>query len=457
VPAASSEIRLLSATAILGYGYPLASLEAGLAANPHFIGVDGGSTDPGPYYLGAGLSFTSEAAVKRDLEPLIRAGHERHIPVIVGTSGGSGGDPHLEWCFDIVKRIGQETGISLRVALIHAEQDKEAIRRTLRQGRIRRLDSVPQMTDEDIDRSVRIVGQMGPEPIQRALADDVDVVLAGRSCDVSIFSAIPLAQGFDPGLTMHAAKIVECGAYCAEPAGASDSILAVIRGDHFVLKAVNPERRVTVVSAAAHSLYEQGHPSLIVEPLGVVDVSQACFEELPDGSVRISGSRFDPTPQYTIKLEGAALVGYRTVSIGGVRDPIAIRGIDVSIEAARRIVADAFGPPNASQPYQLIFRVYGRDGVMGLGEPLRDTTGHEIGLLIEVIAHSQARAAGICALARSTVLHHDYPGRMTVGGSLALPFSPHDAPWGPVYKFSIYHLMEVDDPLVPFPIEVRTI
>ena len=40
------EIRLLSTSAILGYGFPEASLQAGMARAPHVIGVDGGSVDP---------------------------------------------------------------------------------------------------------------------------------------------------------------------------------------------------------------------------------------------------------------------------------------------------------------------------------------------------------------------------------------------------------------------------
>ena len=64
----------LSPTAILGYGFPVASFEErGLRREPHVIAVDGGSTDPGPYYLGAGKSFTQRQAVKRDLELLIKA------------------------------------------------------------------------------------------------------------------------------------------------------------------------------------------------------------------------------------------------------------------------------------------------------------------------------------------------------------------------------------------------
>jgi hypothetical protein len=233
-------------------------------------------------------------------------------------------------------------------------------------------------------------------------------------------------------------------------------MFATIYDDSFVLKPLNPERRGTRISAAAHSLYEQDHPAHIVEPLGLVDVSTASFDELADGEVRVSGSRFFPAETYTIKLEGAASVGFRAVSIGGVRDETAIRHIDDTFAAARELVTDAFGDPGDRHDYRIIFRVYGRNGVMGAHEP-STSTPHEIGVVTEVIAEDPEIASEVCSLVRSTILHFDYPDRLTVGGSLALPFSPHDAPWGEVFEFSAYHLWEVPDPLTPFPIEERAL
>ena len=112
------EIRVLSPTAILGYGFPVASFEEGLRREPHVIAVDGGSTDPGPYYLGAGKSFTQRQAVKRDLELLIKAALDRRIPLIIGTAGGSGARPHVEWTWEIVEDILNETRQSASVAVI---------------------------------------------------------------------------------------------------------------------------------------------------------------------------------------------------------------------------------------------------------------------------------------------------------------------------------------------------
>ena len=42
------------------------------------IGVDGGSTDPGPYYLGSGKSLNSRMAMKRDLRLMLRGATRRH-------------------------------------------------------------------------------------------------------------------------------------------------------------------------------------------------------------------------------------------------------------------------------------------------------------------------------------------------------------------------------------------
>ncbi|WEX79369.1 hypothetical protein PYH37_006252 (plasmid) [Sinorhizobium numidicum] len=84
------EIRILSPTAILWYGFPEASFEEGLRRDPHVIAVDAGSSDPGPYYLGARVPFNDRSAVKRDLQIILGPGIARGILVIIGTAGGAG-------------------------------------------------------------------------------------------------------------------------------------------------------------------------------------------------------------------------------------------------------------------------------------------------------------------------------------------------------------------------------
>ena len=55
-----------------------------------------GSVDPGPYYLGAGKLATARRSIEaRPVAAVI--GAVRHgIPLIIGTAGTGGGDPHLD-------------------------------------------------------------------------------------------------------------------------------------------------------------------------------------------------------------------------------------------------------------------------------------------------------------------------------------------------------------------------
>jgi hypothetical protein len=77
------------------------------------------------------------------------------------------------------------------------------------------------------------------------------------------------------------AKIIECASLCCVPGG-RDPILATLEGDSFVLESMNPERRATPMSVAAHSLYEQSDPDRVAEPEGVLLVRSARYEEIDD-------------------------------------------------------------------------------------------------------------------------------------------------------------------------------
>jgi hypothetical protein len=268
-----------------------------------------------------------------------------------------------------------------------------------------------------------------------------------------MFAAVPMMRGFDRGLAMHMAKILECGAIAADPGSGSDGLLGILRRDHFLLEALSPERRCTTRSVAAHSLYEKSDPVHLYGPGGTTDLSDVRFEQYDERTVKVSGSRFVPTPRYQLKLEGAKRVGFRAIAIAGVRDPGTIAHLDELGDAARSSVQTQFSDLSPDD-YRLAFHVYGRDAVMGELEPHRGPAPHELGLVIEAVAQSQALATGICGHARSVMLHHGFEKRVSTAGNLAFPFSPLDIPAGPVYAFNIYHLMDEENPLEHFPIEM---
>ena len=252
----------------------------------------------------------------------------------------------------------------------------------------------------------------------------------------------------------HMGKIVECGAVCAEPKGRI--ILATVRRDSFDLQPMNPEERCTPASVAAHTLYEKSRPDLLAGPGGMLDLRESRYEALDARRVRVRGSVFHPAERYCVKLEGASVVGYRTIFIGGIRDPILIGQIDSFLDGVRK-GTEAACPELASGAATIIFHVYGRDAVMGDLEPLRHLTPHEVGLLGEVTAATQELANAICSAARITVLHMPYPGQLATAGNFAIPLNPPENPIGPVCRFSIYHLMEVDSPEELFTIRYEEV
>ncbi|MBC8239608.1 MAG: acyclic terpene utilization AtuA family protein [Alphaproteobacteria bacterium] len=446
-PPGHSGFAILSPTAILGYGFPDESLREGMRRNPDLIAVDAGSTDPGPYYLGSGKSFTARAGVKHDLARLIEAQQTANIPLIIGSAGGAGTRPHLDWTLHIIREIVRERGSPLQIATIPADIPSATVEDAFAAGRIKALSNVPPLTARDILETPRIVAQMGHEPLIDALKAGFDIIICGRCYDPAVFAALPILQGHDPALALHMGKILECAAIAALPGSGSDCVLGRLSADHFVLEPLSSERRFTRNSVAAHSLYEKSDPFHLPGPGGSLDLEDVLYEELSDGRVKVSGTRFTPSQTYAVKLEGARPIGFRTVSMAGIRDPHMIADLDHIL----RDVEDRCRP-GMDKAAIVTFHAYGKDGVMGPQEPV-STPAHEIGLVIDVVAPDQATADGGCALVRSTLLHFGFPGRLSTAGNLAFPYSPSDFSAGEVFEFSLYHLMGLDDPVSLFPTE----
>ena len=142
------EFKILSPTAILGYGFPQKSFMEGMKRKPDVIAIDAGSTDPGPYYLGSGKSFTNRDAVKRDLNIIMENSIKNHIPLIIGTAGGSGGEIHLNWCKEIIYEIAKEKNLQFKLAIIHSQLPKEIIKKALKENKISPLGPVPPFTED---------------------------------------------------------------------------------------------------------------------------------------------------------------------------------------------------------------------------------------------------------------------------------------------------------------------
>jgi hypothetical protein len=446
------EICYLAGT-LVGAGVESASLEEALKEQPHFIACDAGTTDAGPFSLGSGQPAFPREAVKRDLATLLDAGRRAGIPVLIGSVGTAGGDLQVDWTLQIVREIVREAGIPLRVAVIYAEQDKDALVELFRQERIKRLDAAPHLDEDTIKRSEHIVGMMGAEPLQAALAEGVDLILAGRCSDTALYAAMPLLRGFPAGLAWHAGKVVECGTMACETVGKGVMVVR-LHHDHFLVKPFGEGLRCTPQSVAAHSLYENVDPFHFTEASGTIDITEATYEAVDPITVRVANSRFLPADPYTIKLEGAELVGYQTVIIGGIRDPFLLRQLDDWLANVRayseETITHVLGGRVTEEDYHLAFHVYGRDGVMGVLEPEHNVVPKEVGIVLEVTASTQALATIIAQLCRQPLLHYpitEWSGSTT---SFACLHNPAHIERGPVYRFNLHHVAIPQSPLALF-------
>jgi hypothetical protein len=447
---------MISTSGLLGYGFPEQSLAAGLQREPHLIGVDGGSTDPGPYYLGSGNSLNSVTAMKRDIRLMLRGALANGIPMIIGSCGGAGGSPHLRRVVEIVRDLASDEGHHFRLAVIDSELDGDTVLSWYEAGRIKPLRNAPVLDPMVINKASRIVGMMGPEPYMAALEGGAQVILGGRTSDPAPWAGAAIRAGMPAAPSWYAGKMLECGATPSLPKG-HDCLFVTVEAEGVVIEPLNPIRRCTPLSIANHSLHENASPNRHVEPGGVLDTTDCTFDAISERAVRVRGMRWETRP-YTIKLEGTEFVGYRAMTICGTRDPLLIGRFDDFIAAVRAAVREKVGGFGAADDeYRVVFRVYGKSGVMGDMEPLADVASHELGILVEVIAATQELANAVLAFARVSLLHTDFPGRLCREGNMAFPFSPSDVELEPLYRFSIFHTVDVDSPRDIFPIRYETL
>ena len=175
------------------------------------------------------------------------------------------------------------------------------------------------------------------------------------------------------------------------------------------------------------------------------------FTQISDRAVEVRGTKFVPTDDYYVKLEGVRRVGYRTISPAATHDPIMISKIEEVISGVRSRVEDNFHMKDNRNTW-LDFKVYGKKGVMHMFPETPESSSDELLIIIEAVAPTQEEANTLCSFARSTMLHYGYEGRISTAGNLAFPFSPSDCRMGEVFEFNVYHLLRVEDPCAPFPI-----
>ena len=378
---------------------------------------------------------------------------EAGVPLVIGTAGTSGEDSAVDWLVEITKEIAAEMGTALKVAVLKSGQDQAKISAALRADRVKPLQPVIDISSELLDSCTNIVALAGAEQIQAALSSGADIVIAGRTTDTATIAALPLARGCHPGGAWHGAKIGECGAL-ATTSPNSGTILIAFDEEGFTITPMGAEARATPYTVSAHMLYENSNPFQLYEPGGHLDVTNATYTAMDDRTVRVTGSEWVPDDTYTVKLEGSRSGGYQTVSLALVREPRYVENI-------REWVADieakctAKATQRVNEPFTLELRLIGADATLGrLDTAAR--IGTEVGVMGIVTAQSEATSREVAKILNPYLLHHPLTEQEEMP-TFAFPFSPTEMGRGEIYEFCLNHVLELDDPMDAFKLDLLEI
>jgi len=424
------------------------SFAAGMATNPDFLVADGGSSDPGPVYLGDNRVLGQ--FVEDELELFLTTSRARGIPLIIGSAGDAGSNHGVDETVRQLRAIAERHRIpKFRIGWFYSEVPTEDVAARLAQGeRMPGLGGFPDLTVEEAGRATRIVAVAGVEPFIKLLDMGADVIVGGRCGDICFTAAPCIRAGFPPALAYHMGKMIECASLVAEPFMGKEAIIGTISDDEIVITPFHPGQRVTVASAAGHSMYERETPFFEHTLGGLLDMSDCAYSEVENRSTSITGARFIPDSQLRVKLEGARKIGERYMGIAAIRDPHVIRNLDAAIDWSRSASAKTF----KDMPYELHYHVFGRDGVLKEMEPLRHLTPHEVCIVIEGLAQTETQAHKLVDFATRMFFLARIPNSKGSSGLAAC--SKQTMRSSPGFVWNVNHTMRIDDPLALFPTHI---
>jgi len=445
-------IRVLVPSGALGLNYDKVALARAIEAKPDIIAIDGGSTDSGPSYLGRGVSKYSHASTRLEWKGLMEARAIAGVPLVLGTAGTCGTDSSVDWLVEMTRQIAEELGQNVKIAVLRSSQPKARVIDALVQGKLHPLDPAPDVSAEAIESFTNIVALAGAEQIEAALNTGADIIIAGRTTDTAIISALPLMRGCHSGAAWHGAKIGECGALCATNPQ-SGVILVDFDEEGFTITPTADGSKASPHTVSAHMLYENSDPFILYEPGGHLDVSASQYVALDDKSVRVTGAKWVPSEQYCVKLEGARVAGYQTALFALLRDRHYVKNARIWADDITRLCTAKVCDRLALSPedFSVELRLMGVDASFGAKET-GETLPNEIGVMGLVTAGSEEMALEIGKMLNPYLLHHPLT-QQEEQPTFAFPFSPAEINIGAVYEFCLNHVMELNDPMDAFELE----
>lgn len=424
------------------------SFQIGVESGPDYIAADSGSDDVGPGPLGADVSTSPESWQRHDLEQMLLASRKLGVPMIIGSAGDTGSNSRVDLFVRIITELAEKHGLKkFRLGYFYSEVDKEYLRRKMRSGEsIQGLDGHQDLVESELDATDRIVAMAGVHPFIELLKQGADVIIGGRSSDAAVFAAPAIHHDFPENYSYYLGKVLECASFCAEPYGGKETVMGEISKDDVKVTAMHPPQSCTVASVAGHAMYERSNPFEEFVAGGMLDMTNCHYEQFSERTTRITGPRFVPLEKMRVKLEGSGKVGERYVGMCGIRDPYTIANVDRVIDWAREQVRARFGDTG----YELHYNVYGRDGIMGDLEPLRDQPGHELCILVQGVAPTREMAEEVTLIGLRQMFYARLADVKGTAGSVAFPLDEVLHASG-AYRWTLNHTVAVEDGMELFP------
>ncbi len=453
-----STLRFLCPNGHLGFApLKVGSFDLGVATRPDFILADSGSDDIGPGPLGSDTSTAPKEWQRHDLEKMLLAARKLGVPMLIGSAGDTGANSRVDMYVEMIRDIARQHGLApFKLGYFYSEVPKDLVRRKIAAGEeIAGLDGRGALTLEELDATERIVAVGGVHPYIELLNRGAEVIIGGRSSDAVIFAAPAIRAGYPEDLSYYLGKVLECASFNAEPYAGKETVIGEISHEDVKVTAMSPYQRCTPASVAGHAMYERSNPYYEYFAGGMLDMSECRYEQHDEKTTRVTGPRFEPAGELRVKLEGAGKVGERFMGFAGVRDPYTIARIDEVIGWARQQVQERFGTPEAGG-YELHYQVYGRDGVMGELEPLRDTPAHELGILVFGVAPTAEMAEEVALTGTRQMFYARLPDVKGTAGGVAFPID-EVVKVSPAYVWTLNHTIRVDDPLELFELHTTEV
>ena len=445
-------IKILVPAGALGIPFDKNALMNGIKQKPDLIAIDGGSTDSGPYYLGTGKSKYSFNAIKKDWSILMKVRAKAKVPLIIGTAGTCGTKSSVEWMLKITKEIAKENKEKLKIVTLKTDLSKEFVLKKFKIGKIKPLEGAPKINKDIINDCTNIVALAGAEQIQKAINTNADIIIVGRSSDTALISSLPIYHGLNVASAWHGAKIAECGALATNNPN-SGVVLLEFDKIGFTITPMCENTKATPQTVFAHMLYENADPYILLEPGGYLDVSDAIYKKNKTNSVRVEGSKWYKKIPYTLKLEGARLIGFQTISIILIRYPYYLENIDKWVNKLRNTF---YKKIKTTILYDVLLelRIIGKNGTLGNLDS-GTIKNNEVAIMAIFTANTQEKANESAKLLNPDLLHLQLKKNEPMP-TFAFPFSPPEINRGPLFEFCFHHVVEIDNPSDFFPLEFHT-